>query len=250
MKKIISLITLSILLSNVTNSYAVEQIDITQELTNVSVNNDVILAEVADEKFIYDLNNETITIGTTTIYLETTIEYIHPDITMTDEELIEYDKQITKNKFLNYKDQSTNVLSSSLDPQVPANAEYVTAVTYSKGISKIVDELHNVASHINVITSVVLLLTGIPTRKIIQYILTAYSATELAFSDIAVTVTGTWKYNLERTTKAYPAGITTQICYRYAHANLIMNVSCVFGAIPINKTQSAKGGWWVSSKPY
>lgn len=71
-----------------------------------------------------------------------------------------------------------------------------------------------------------------------------------AFSKIDLTVTGTWKYNLERTTKAYPAGTTTQICYRYAHAALNMSVSCTFGTKNINKSQSTKGGWWVSSKPY
>lgn len=221
-------------------------------ISNILINENVISCEVDGKDFSYDLDKEIIQMGDTTVYLDTTIEYIAPDEQMTEEELLNYEKELIKQNFENIKNQNSGIAtcSSNLDPQVPANAEYVVATTFSKSISKIVAEIDELASDISTITGVLSLLGKIPATSIINYITVGYGVAKSAFSKIDLTVTGTWKYNLERTTKAYPAGITTQICYRYAHAALNMNVSCTFGTKSINKTQSTKGGWWVSSKPY
>lgn len=75
--------------------------------------------------------------------METTIEYIAPDEQMTEEELLDYEKEMIKQNFEAIKNQNSSLAtcSSSLDPQVPANAEYVVATTFSKTSQKLLQKL-------------------------------------------------------------------------------------------------------------
>lgn len=221
------------------------------DISNLLINDNVITCQMDGENFIYDLDKEVMQIGDATVYLETTVEYIAEDVKASEEELLNYEKEMIKEKFVNYTNEKNSITTrSSLSPQVPSNAAYVVATTYSKSISQIIAEIDQVATTINKVTAVLSLLGGISIPNIVTYILDAYGKTKTVMEAIDLTVTGTWKYNLERTTSAYPAGNTYQICYRYAHSSLIMNVNCTFGSKTITKTQSGKGGWWVSSKPY
>lgn len=141
-------------------------------ISNILINENVISCEVDGKDFSYDLDQEIIQIGDTTVYLETTIEYIAPDEQMTEEELLDYEKEMIKQNFEAIKNQNSGIAtcSSSLDPQVPANAEYVVATTFSKSISKIIAEIDEVASDISAVTAVLSLLGAISPTAIINYI--------------------------------------------------------------------------------
>ena len=192
MKKIlIPFITSTMIFNHVPAIYAYEDKHLItrNDISNISIDENVISGKVCGEEFVYDLDEERIDLGDSSIYLKTTVTYISEDEKMTKSQLLELDKQMTKNRLMGMNSNDTEVTTMNLNPQVPANAPYVVAANFSKTIEQIIGEITYVANRIAFLTSVAALLTGIPYEEIIEVILVAYSGQQLIGEDLQLTVT-------------------------------------------------------------
>lgn len=258
MKKVmLSLLALVTILSQtgVVNVNALENVDEINEdvsIENIEIENDKVFFTAEDEECIYDLEEDSLTIDDTTIYFETKVDYIDPSLNISEEKMLELEKEMTKQKFIDLANEESGVAlySSSYDPQVPANAPYVKCGGFTKSIAKIKSRFETAIARFSIATGVLTKLKAIPKDSLMNSLAKKFSKTVTAMTALNVQISGEWKYNLERTTKTYPAGITKQICYRYAHSGVSGNISCSLGSKKFNFINKTKGGWWVSGKPY
>ncbi len=258
MKKVIlSSLAFVITLSQIgtINANALEMVDEIKEnvnIENIEIENDKVFFTAGDEECIYDLEEDSLTIDDTTIYFETKIDYIDPSLNMSEEEMLELEKEMMKQKFIDLANEASGIAlySSSYDPQVPANAPFVKCGGFTKNIAEIKSKFETAIARFSIATGVLTKLKAISKDGLMNSLAKKFSKTVTAMTAFNVQLSGKWKYNLERTTKTYPAGITNQICYRYAHSGVSGNISCSLGSKKFDFTNNTKGAWWVSGKPY
>lgn len=237
------------------NVNALETVDKTNEnvnIENIEIENEKIFFTAEDEDCIYDLEGDSLTIGDTIIYFETKVDYINPSLNISEEEMLELEKEMIKQRFIDLANEELGIApySSNYDPQVPANAPFVTCGGFTKDIAKIQAKFETAAARFCIATGVLTKLGAISKSGFMNALAKVFGRTVNAMAALDVQLTGTWKYNMERTTKAYPAGTTNQICYRYAHSGVTGKISCSLGSGNFDFSQKTKGGWWVSGKPY
>ena len=261
MKKIITIISLLCFsIVNMNYAYATTNDHLLKEneyhIENVVIDDDMINFEIDNEKCLYDLELDKIYIGDDcVISMTTSVELVDSNSKFSEEELLELEKERIKEQFLELNNQKANERSTSLSPQVPANAKYSIVANFSKDIASIQAEAETALNRLTLATGVLALLTKVPYQEYLRRFSDRLGWTLTAASALEVSAKGVWKYQLHATDNAYPVGNTTQICFRYAHSALNVQITVLEGqyktqVFNINATQNGKGGWWANQKPY
>ena len=220
------------------------------EVQNVDVKGEEITFTYQGDNIDYNTNTEVLTINNTTIVqLETVVE----SSLLSHEEALAMDKEAILEKFTALQNNHSISTYSYSVTGIPADAPYVVETNFSKNIAQIVADGGTALRQISDITNILFSCPAIPYASILKAVSTGVGVTGAALQAASTVMTGTWKYQIQRTKRKYTVGITSQYGRRYAHASLSIGVK--ISALGINKTVSSsyssiKGGWWVSEKPF
>ncbi len=234
----------------------IENSNINKAITNINIEENKIYFESNNENYVYDLDKDTLSFDNTTVYFNTKVEYINPDLKISVEKALNLEKEMIKENFKKIAEKNNRavLLKSSLDPVVPSNAPYKVAVKFSKNIASIKADFDKAVAQFVIGTGVLKGLAAIAKVTLKAKLAAVLGVTTTVAAACQLEISGTWKYNLEMTKSMYPAGNTKQYCYRYAHSALVGKASIKPGKTKITKNfsfaQNGKGKWWVSQKPY
>lgn len=229
---------------NTENNYA--------DIKNVNIYKNVATFEIGSDDYEYDAENEILRINDRGyIKFKTKVEYLNPVLGITEEQVLNDEKQRTLDNFVLLQAEDKNQ-SRSIDVSnfIPKNAPYIKTVDFSKQIVEIYGELGETLSNISFITGGASLLAPMPYSAIIGVVSTATGMSGHVISKTKGYVGGTWYYTQHRTVSQYKVVSSTQYGYRYAQSGINLSVKIGNKTYYPIATSNLMGAWWVAQKPW
>ncbi|MGL4656060.1 MAG: hypothetical protein ACRCWM_09290 [Sarcina sp.] len=222
--------------------------DLFSLITKDSTNRIVTLSDQDNNIITYDINNETISFGDSSITLETTVDYINPTSGLTEAEILEMDKQLTYENLVNKNISQAN---SKTIFNIPSNAPYTTETTLTKSIKEYVGEFAKGLGIFSTATGVLQYTKAIPTMALLDAAAQVAGVSSFVLGEMAGRFKGTWSYSLEKTQKKYQFYTSMQHGYRYAHKKYSIDGKTNSGkSVTTSKNYRSSGSWWTNAKPW